>query len=195
MLDFRSMRPLARAAQRLVEDRLRHLPGVVLLGPRQVGKTTLARRIAAKRKARATYLDLERPVDQRRLHGRRCVPPRPGREAPRHRRDSPRAGALRHAARHHRRSARRQRPLRTLPGPRLCRHRSHAAASETLAGRVEYLELAPINALELPSRIDVNRLWVRGGFPESLLARDDLASLAAHFAVSTDHVDSLSTTK
>jgi hypothetical protein len=41
--------------------------GVVLLGPRQVGKTTLARAIAAKLKSGALYLDLERPVDRRRL--------------------------------------------------------------------------------------------------------------------------------
>jgi predicted AAA+ superfamily ATPase len=51
-------------------------------------------------------------------------------------------------------------------------------ASETLAGRVEYIELAPIDALELPqSAGDVTRLWVRGGFPESLLAGNDTASL------------------
>ncbi len=43
------------------------MPGVVLLGPRQVGKTTLAKQIAGQRKARAIYLDLERPVDRRRL--------------------------------------------------------------------------------------------------------------------------------
>ena len=42
--------------------------GVVLLGPRQVGKTTLARNIASRRaKSSALYLDLERPADQRRL--------------------------------------------------------------------------------------------------------------------------------
>jgi len=44
------------------------MPGVVLLGPRQVGKTTLARTIASRRaKTSALYLDLERPADQRRL--------------------------------------------------------------------------------------------------------------------------------
>ncbi len=44
------------------------MPAVVLLGPRQVGKTTLARNIASRKsKSSALYLDLERPVDQRRL--------------------------------------------------------------------------------------------------------------------------------
>ena len=52
-------------------------------------------------------------------------------------------------------------------------------SSETLAGRVAYAELAPIDVLELPARVgDVNRLWSRGGFPESLLAADDNTSLA-----------------
>jgi predicted AAA+ superfamily ATPase len=51
-------------------------------------------------------------------------------------------------------------------------------ASETLAGRVEYIELAPIDALEFPeSAGDVERLWIRGGFPESLLAANDTASM------------------
>jgi predicted AAA+ superfamily ATPase len=51
-------------------------------------------------------------------------------------------------------------------------------ASETLAGRVAYLDLSPVNALELPPRVgDINRLWTRGGFPESLLAPDDAISI------------------
>jgi predicted AAA+ superfamily ATPase len=58
---------IIRQLQRVIEDRLHHLPGVVLLGPRQVGKTTLAREIAARGQAPSLYLDLERPVDQRRL--------------------------------------------------------------------------------------------------------------------------------
>src|SRR5262245_12002274 len=58
---------LTRRLRPVVEDRLRHMPAVVLLGPRQVGKTTLAKRIATERKTRALYLDLERPVDLRRL--------------------------------------------------------------------------------------------------------------------------------
>jgi predicted AAA+ superfamily ATPase len=57
-------------------DRIRHLqeiqsalgeaPAVVLIGSRQVGKTTLARKIAETRNA--VYLDLERPADLRKLH-------------------------------------------------------------------------------------------------------------------------------
>jgi predicted AAA+ superfamily ATPase len=43
---------------------------------------------------------------------------------------------------------------------------------------VEYIELAPLDASELPRSLGgPNRLWIRGGFPESLLADDDTASL------------------
>jgi hypothetical protein len=58
---------LKRRLAPLLEMRLRQMPAVVLFGPRQVGKTTLARQIAAARKERSLYLDLERPADQRRL--------------------------------------------------------------------------------------------------------------------------------
>jgi predicted AAA+ superfamily ATPase len=51
-------------------------------------------------------------------------------------------------------------------------------ASETLAGRVAYVDLAPIEAWEFPSQVgDTGRLWTRGGFPDSLLAENDAASL------------------
>jgi len=44
-------------------------------------------------------------------------------------------------------------------------------ASETLAGRVDYVDLSPIDALELPAQVgDVNRLWIRGGFPDGSVA-------------------------
>lgn len=52
-------------------------------------------------------------------------------------------------------------------------------ASESLAGRVAYIDLAPIDALEFQEAKDtIDRLWVRGGFPESLLAANDAESLA-----------------
>jgi uncharacterized protein len=50
-------------------------------------------------------------------------------------------------------------------------------ASESLAGRVAYVDLAPVDALEFPSQPgDTGRLWTRGGFPDSLLAENDAAS-------------------
>jgi predicted AAA+ superfamily ATPase len=169
---------IARRLRPFIEDRLRHMPGVVLLGPRQVGKTTLARQIAMQRKSGALYLDLERPIDQRRLEdadlflraqaGKLVVID-----------EIHRAPALFDTLRgiiDDRRAAGEKTGHFLLLGSAaldLMRQ-----ASETLAGRVEYIDLAPIDVLELPASAgDVTRLWVRGGFPESLLAADDTASL------------------
>ena len=56
---------IPRRIQTLVEDRLAHLPAVALLGPRQVGKTTLAHTVAEGRNS--VYLDLESPLDREKL--------------------------------------------------------------------------------------------------------------------------------
>jgi predicted AAA+ superfamily ATPase len=169
---------IARRIRPLVEDRLRHMPGVVLLGPRQVGKTTLAKQIAAQRKAKAIYLDLERPVDRRRLLdadaflraqiGKLVVID-----------EIHRAPALFETLRgiiDDRRAAGDRVGHFLLLGSAAIELMRQA--SETLAGRVAYVDLSPIDALELPPQVgDVNRLWTRGGFPESLLTPDDEASM------------------
>lgn len=49
--------------------------------------------------------------------------------------------------------------------------------SESLAGRVAYFELQPFSSVELPASSDYQQHWLRGGFPESLLAKDDAISL------------------
>ena len=53
-------------------------------------------------------------------------------------------------------------------------------SGESLAGRVSYVELTPLLVAELPvaELVDLQRLWLRGGFPLSYLARDDEASYA-----------------
>src|SRR5438128_141769 len=56
---------IPRRIETLVQDRLGHLPAVALLGPRQVGKTTLAHAIAGGRKS--VYLDLESPLDREKI--------------------------------------------------------------------------------------------------------------------------------
>jgi uncharacterized protein len=163
----------------MLEDRLRQVPTVVLLGPRQTGKTTLAKRIATHRKTNAFYLDLERPADRRRLQdadaflraqtGKLVVID-----------EIHRAPALFETLRgiiDDRRSAGDRAGHFLLLGSAALDLMQQT--SETLAGRVEYLELTPIDLLELPGQVgDANRLWVRGGFPDSLLAADDAQSMS-----------------
>ena len=50
-------------------------------------------------------------------------------------------------------------------------------SGETLAGRISYLSLDPVNLLEHPAAIKFDQLWLRGGFPDSLLAPGDAQSL------------------
>ena len=169
---------IPRRLRALIEDRLRHMPGVVLLGPRQVGKTTLARQIAAQRKTRALYLDLERPVDRRRLQdadaflraqaGKLVIIDEIHR-AP------DLFATLRGIIDDRRAAGDRAGHFLLLGSAALDLMRQ---ASESLAGRAAYLDLGPIDVLELPHQVgDVDLLWTRGGFPESLLAPDDATSL------------------
>jgi uncharacterized protein len=161
-----------------IEARLETMPAVVLLGPRQVGKTTLAQEIAATKGVGAVYLDLERPADRRRLadpdaylraQAGKLVVVDEIHRAP------DLFGSLRGIIDERRRAGDRAGHFLLLGSASLDLMKQ---ASETLAGRVAYVELAPIDALEAgEGRVGVQRLWSRGGFPDSLLAKTDADSL------------------
>lgn len=170
---------ITRRLEKEVQRRLRETtPAVVLLGPRQVGKTTLARKIAAEWPAGSLYLDLERPADVRRLedadtylraqHGKLVVIDEIQR-APNL------LEVLRGIIDDRRANGERFGHFLLLGSASLeLMHQS----SETLAGRVAYLELAPIDITEATqAAIPERTLWVRGGFPESLLATTEANSL------------------
>jgi len=145
-------------------------PVTALLGPRQCGKTTLARRIAQSRQSH--YFDIESPLDRQRLQTPelqlgllsglvvideiqlmpelfgvlRTLVDRPG-----------------HATRY---------LLLGSASPQIIRN-----VSESLAGRIEFVDLSGFNLTEVaPEACD--RLWLRGGFPRSFLAGSEEDSSA-----------------
>ena len=154
--------------------RLADAPAVALLGPRQVGKTTLAQTIAGTRPS--LYLDLESERDRAKL-----ADPETYLES--------HESELVILDEVHRMPDLFQ-ILRGLidrgrsKGLRTGRFLLLGSASidllkqsgESLAGRISYLEMGPLNGLEVEYG-DIQRLWVRGGFPDSFLAQDDSASL------------------
>ncbi len=161
-----------RLADALIEQRLARFPAVALLGPRQVGKTTLALGIAA-RHAGALVLDLERESDRAALAQPQLLLP-----AYRERlvvldevqRVPQLFSALRPEIDVDRRAGRFL-LLGSASGDLL------RQSGESLAGRVSYVELAGLLVAEVqPDQAALQRLWLRGGFPPSLLATDDDAS-------------------
>lgn len=153
---------------------LDHYPAVALLGPRQVGKTTLALTLAAQRPA--LYLDLETDADRVKLsdaelyladHEDQLVILDEVHRLPNLFQN------LRGLIDRGRRRGRRTGRFLLLGSASMDLLRQ---TGETLAGRIAYLELTPLHALEIePERHD--RLWVRGGFPDSFLAADEALSL------------------
>ena len=154
-------------------DRLAESPAVALLGPRQVGKTTLAQEIGEARPS--LYLDLESEADRAKLaepelylaaHEDKLVILDEVHRVPelfqllrglidRGRRKGLRAGRF------------------LLLGS--ASMDLLAQSGESLAGRISYLEMRPLDALEI-AEPDIERLWIRGGFPDSYLAESDRSS-------------------
>ncbi len=166
----------------MIERRLIHniehlanvFPATVLLGPRQVGKTTLARTYA-RRVPRAVYLDLESETDRRKL-----------------------SNPEQYLLDHHdtlvildevQRMPNIFATLRSVIDADLPHQRKNGQflllgsasldliqhTDESLAGRVAHTELFPLDALEVPENA-LNTLWLRGGYPASFLSPSDEAS-------------------
>jgi predicted AAA+ superfamily ATPase len=155
-------------------DALAHSSAVALLGPRQVGKTTLALEVG--KSLGAIYLDLESELDRAKLaspelylasHADELVIIDEVHRAP---------GlfpVLRGLIDRNRRAGHRNGQYLLLGSASLdLLHQ----AGETLAGRITYLELSPLHVLEA-TRQPGDLLWLRGGFPDSLLATSDARSL------------------
>jgi predicted AAA+ superfamily ATPase len=169
---------IPRRLDRLVRERLDHMPGVVLLGPRQIGKTTLARGIAEERGAAALYLDLEDGADRALLSDPRAfLDTQFGKLVVMDevQRMPDLFSALRGIIDQRRRDG-------EPAGHFLLLGSAHRLllqqTAESLAGRVAYVDLGPIDALESNAAglLSLDQLWLRGGFPDSLTAEDDLES-------------------
>jgi predicted AAA+ superfamily ATPase len=166
---------IERQLRSLIERRLLQYPAVALLGPRQVGKTTLAKVVAAQH-PQAMVLDLERESDRAALqqpelffaaHRDRLLVLDEVQLTPQL------FAALRPEIDADRRAGRFL-LLGSASGDLL------RQSGESLAGRVSYLELTPLLAAEVPvaDLADLQSLWLRGGFPLSYLAPDEDASYA-----------------
>jgi predicted AAA+ superfamily ATPase len=152
---------------------LENFPAVVLIGPRQVGKTTLAHTIEDEEAG--LYLDLESNRDLRRLSD-------PEDYLARHedelvildeiQRVPYLFTSLRGLIDQGRRTGRKNGRYLLLGSASL---ELIQQSSETLAGRIAYLELHPLDLTEVGSE-NLDRLWYRGGFPESYLSQNDQTS-------------------
>lgn len=157
-----------------LERSLDRSPAVMLMGPRQVGKTTLAFEITRERDA--VYLDLERPRDLAKITDieQFCelnadkllvldeVQRAPDMFAP-----------LRAIIDERRRAGKTAGQFLLLGSASI---ELLKQSSETLAGRVAYCELQALDVTEVGAK-DLHRLWHRGGFPESFLSGSDEDSL------------------
>lgn len=158
----------------LLTDKLQHTPAVALLGPRQSGKTTLA--LEASRTIASIYLDLESERDRAKLaqpelyladHLDKLVILDEVHRAPHL------FPVLRGLIDQARRNGKRTGLYLLLGSASLDLLQQ---SGETLAGRIAYLELSPLNLLETGAD-HLDALWLRGGFPESLTAPSDARSL------------------
>ncbi len=146
---------------------------MAILGPRQTGKTTLAKQLAKTITRKVIYLDIEKPSDRLKLadaesyfelHAKDCIIIDEIQYMPEL------FSILRPAIDEHRKPGRFI--ITGSASPALVK-----GVSESLAGRIAYTELTPIGLTETAKSMSMYKHWFRGGFPESLLAKSDALSL------------------
>jgi predicted AAA+ superfamily ATPase len=145
---------------------IHNFPVVGIIGPRQVGKTTLVKKLIDEIDKQCIYLDLELPEDFSKLHDpqiyleqheEKCVILD---EIQR----MPNIFSILRALIDRRRESGRFIILGSA-SPELLKQ-----SSETLAGRIVYTELSPFNLMEIVKDHNINDHWFKGGFPEAFLS-------------------------
>jgi len=163
---------IKRKVEKQLMQLIKHFPAVCVLGPRQVGKTTLVKRLASTVKKPVLYLDLERDADRLKLqdadsylaqHTDKCVIIDEVQFMP------SLFQALRPLIDDKRVAGRFI--LTGSASPELIK-----GVSESLAGRIGYVELSPFALLETSTKLSMEKHWFRGGFPSSYLARQNVSS-------------------
>ncbi|WP_346319796.1 ATP-binding protein [Chitinophaga sp. YIM B06452] len=170
---------IKRDAERPIIQLLEEFPAVGVLGPRQVGKTTLAEEIAVEFQSDSLYLDLESPTDLAKLsepeqyfelHKGKLIILDEIQRIPELFR------VLRGVIDRHRRQGFKTGQFLILGSASLDLLQQ---SSESLAGRIAYKELSglTVNEVSKGKKNNQDQLWLRGGFPDSYLAQSDAASL------------------
>lgn len=161
-----------RIYDKRVKFLLENFPCIAIVGPRQVGKTTLVHKISESSEKPSIYLDLESDEDQVKLQAAELYFSQ--------RKDhlivideiqrNPNLFSLLRSS-----IDRKREPGRFLllgsASPELM-----MKSSESLAGRIAYLEMHPFCYSEVQASVSLDELWLRGGFPEALLANSDALS-------------------
>ena len=181
---------IPRRAEKVVQTRLRQFDSVALIGPRQVGKTTLAHQVAARWNSGAKYLDLENPSNRRllddpveyfsantdRLIVLDEIHRMPGIFQ-----------VLRGQIDERRRMGRKDGKFLILGSASMELLRQ---SSESLAGRISFVELVPLTLPEVRGQdiavaggaaVEIDRLWLQGGFPPGYLYSDEGTSFQWRF--------------
>jgi len=165
---------IERSLYNQVFSALSRQTAVALIGPRQVGKTTLALQIAAQ--TQSLYMDLEDPIEREKLTN----PSQFLAVYENHlvildeiHRATGLFPILRGLIDQGRRRGKRTGRFLLLGSASFDLLRQ---SGETLAGRITYLDMNPFNVMEVAS--ETEQLWIRGGFPDSFLAQDEIQSMA-----------------
>lgn len=162
-----------RNIRQKIEEALERQPAVAIIGPRQVGKTTLALEIAQNRNS--IYLDLESYEDRERLsdpilffdqYAHHLIILDEIHRMPEI------FQTLRGVIDKSRRQGQKAGKFLILGSASIDLLKQ---SGETLAGRIAYIDMTPLTAGEVDSG-DVVKLWVRGGFPNSFLSKTDKES-------------------